>query len=433
MKLILGEERVIVRGMTPEENPWGAYQFPRPYDLGDRLVVGVHVDRDDMRSFGTDNRWFESRDKGVTWREVGPETAVQCGLRLPDGDQIYFPMESGVSLKDYKLTEWTQRLPGYDRVTPAEEGTLPVPDGLTSWFGGTRIYAYNADRLPPSLREKRWLMKRIPSGESAPRTEYAHLDWPYLTRVVHINVDDEEPVLKPIFPRGNPKLGPDGAVWIACFSGEGHLNPENGWYSPYYSAELFRSEDGGRTFTRRAHMEYEADNRVYPYASGGFSDSDFEFMPDGSMVWFFRSNWYGNTGEEWSPMYWARSEDGGFTWTKPVAFSDRGTLPRLCSLPCGATIVSFARPGMYLSVSTDGGGRVWSAPFEVMTGDDRSHLANVKIEHPTFHQWDGACNNPEILPLDENTALLFYSDFYYPDEQGVKRKTILCRTVTVEM
>ena len=66
-----------------------------------------------------------------------------------------------------------------------------------------------------------------------------------------------------------------------------------------------------------------------------------------------------------------------------------------------------------------------------MTPDDRSQLANVKIRTPTFHEWDGACNNPEILPLSDTSALLFYSDFYYPDEGGVKRKTILCREIQV--
>ena len=44
MKLIVGEEHVVVRGMRPEENWWGKYQFPLPYNLGDRLVVRVNVD-----------------------------------------------------------------------------------------------------------------------------------------------------------------------------------------------------------------------------------------------------------------------------------------------------------------------------------------------------------------------------------------------------
>ena len=67
-----------------------------------------------------------------------------------------------------------------------------------------------------------------------------------------------------------------------------------------------------------------------------------------------------------------------------------------------------------------------------MTAEDRSGLANVKAENPTFHDWDGGCNNPTMIALDENSALLFYSDFYYPDETGTKRKTVLCRKITVE-
>ncbi len=430
MKITLGEERVIVRGIRPEQQLWGPYQFPRPYDLGDRLVVAVHVDNDDIKSFGTDNRWFESRDRGATWQEIGPEVSVECGLKLQNGDKIYFPMESGISLKNYSMTEQKYRTPGYDYSKQAEEGTLPIPDGMTFWMDGTTIRAYRADRLPPSLAGSKWLMKCLKAGESQPTTEYAQVDWPCLTRVVFSGPNYDN-VLKPMFPRGTPKLGPDGAIWVSVFSGEGHINPDNGWYSPYYSAELFRSEDFGRTFTRRAHMEYPADGRRYPYASGGFSDSDFEFMPDGSIVWFMRSNWYGSTGEEWSPMYMTRSTDGGFTWSEPERFSDMGTLPRLVTLGCGATLICYARPGMFVRACTDGKGLEWSEPVELMTPGDRSKLANVPAETPTFHDWVGACNNPEMLPTGDNTALIFYSDFYYPDETGVKRKTILCREIFV--
>ena len=67
-----------------------------------------------------------------------------------------------------------------------------------------------------------------------------------------------------------------------------------------------------------------------------------------------------------------------------------------------------------------------------MTNGDRSHLSNIKIENPKFHEWDGAGNNPTILATGYNTALLFYSDFYYPDAEGVKRKSILCVPIIVE-
>jgi len=431
MKLTMGEERVIVRGIRPEEQIWGAYQFPRPYNLGDRLVVAVHVVNDDIKSFGEDNLWFESRDEGVTWKEIDAAVSTQCGLPLPNGDRIYFPMESGINLDKYKSTPQNLLTPGYDFTQKAEEGTLPIPDGMTCWIGGLVIKAYNADRLPDSLSKKEWLAKRIPEGETAAVSELVQVDWPYLTRVVYSG-NNYDNVLKPIFPRGTPKLGPDGAIWISAFSGEGHLNPATGQYSPYYSAELFRSEDNGHSFKLRGHMEYEADGREYPYQSGGFSDSDFEFMLDGSIVWFFRTTWYAFTGKEWDPMYMSRSTDNGYTWSKPVKFADTGILPRLCKLECGITLLCYARPGMYISACENESGTKWSEPLVVMEPGDRSHLANIKIDTPTFHEWVGACNNPEMIPLDRNSALFFYSDFYYPDEDGVKRKTILCRKITAE-
>jgi hypothetical protein len=430
-RFTLGEERVIVRGIRPEEQMWGAYQFPRPYNLGDRLVVGVHIANDNIESFGITNRWFESRDKGVTWKEIDQSVATECGLLLQNGDRLYFPMESGISLDNYKMTPQKYYTPDYDFSKKAREGTLPIPDGVTFWEG-TTIRAYNADRLPESLSEKVWLAMRTPAGQKEPLKEYVKVDWPYLTRVVHTTVSNNRSVLKPIFPRGNLKIGPDGAIWISVFSGEGHINPENGQYSPYYSAELFRSEDFGHSFQRRAHMEYEADGHEYPYLSGGFSDSDFEFMPDGSIVWFFRSNWFANTGEEWSPMYMSRSTDMGHTWSKPVKFAKLGTLPRLCKLDCGLTLLCYARPGTFVQVSLNDSGTKWSEPLVVMTPGDRSGLANKKIDKPSFHEWVGSCNNPELVAIDKNSALIFYSDFYYPDENGIKRKTILSRKITVE-
>ncbi len=431
MKLTMGEEHVIVRGIRPEEQLWGAYQFPRPYNLGDRLVVAVHVTDDDIKSFGETNRWFESRDNGVTWKEIDASVSTQCGLLLQNGDRIYFPMESGIKLADYKFPSQQELTPGYDFGKKAEEGTMPIPDGMTSWQGGVLIKAYNATRLPDSLSKKEWLAKRVPAGQTEPVTEHVPVDWPYLTRVVYSNSGYDN-VLKPIFPRGNPKLGPDGAVWVSAFSGEGHINPANGQYSPYYSAELFRSEDYGKSFQLRGHMEYEADGHEYPYVSGGFSDSDFEFMPDGSIVWFFRSTWYAYTGWEWAPMYMSRSTDDGYSWSKPVKFAEVGILPRLCKLECGTTLLCYARPGMFIRASANDSGTEWSEPLEVMTPGDRSHQANIIVDPPKFHDWVGACNNPELVPLDRNSALFFYSDFYYPDADGIKRKTILCRKITVE-
>jgi hypothetical protein len=133
-------------------------------------------------------------------------------------------------------------------------------------------------------------------------------------------------------------------------------------------------------------------------------------------------------------MYMARSEDGGKTWSKPEKFSFTGIYPSLCKLDNGTALVCYARPGIFISACNDGCGKKWCEPLEVMTPGDRSHLANIVPEKGKvrFHDWDGACNNPMLLPLDDNSALIFYSDFYYPDSEGVKRKTILCRRIVVD-
>ncbi len=431
MKIIMGEEKLIVQGMTAEEDPWGAYQFPTPYKLADGIAVSVHVADDGIQHFCKETkRWFKSTDNGETWFEVDPSIATQCGLLLENGDRLYFPAVKSQEVNDYKFTPFIYRTPATDMTVQAEEGELPVPDGVTFNFEGL-VFAYNADRLPESLCKKEWLASRIPAGSNEAIEENVKLDWPYLTRVVWSKNDNK--VMRSVFPHGRARLGPDGAIWISTYSGDGHIDPNTGRYSPYYSAQIFRSEDNGHTFKLHAHMSYPADgSEEYPYLSGGFSDNDFEFMPDGSIVWFMRSAWFGCTGYEWAPMYYSRSVDGGKTFTKPIRFSHTGIYPSLCTLTDGTKMLCYARPGIFVTASEDNSGTKWCEPLVVMTPEDRSHLANTVPERITFHHWDGACNNPQLLALDDNSALIFYSDFYYPDDKGIKRKSILCRKLTIE-
>ena len=95
----------------------------------------------------------------------------------------------------------------------------------------------------------------------------------------------------------------------------------------------------------------------------------------------------------------------GKSWSRPEKFSDLGTLPRLVNLPCGTTLICYARPGTFVQASLDDGGTAWSEPLEVMTPADRSTLGNIPADHPvTFHEWVGSCNNPELLAIGDNSA-----------------------------
>ncbi|MBQ3085593.1 MAG: exo-alpha-sialidase [Clostridia bacterium] len=429
MKIEIGKEIVIARGCTVEEELWGSWQFPTPYRTKNGIAVSVHVAQDGIEHFKADTkRWYFSADHGASWQEADPAIAAECGLELPNGDRLFFPQTGAQDISDYQFTEPRYRFPDSDPTAQAAEGVLPLPDGVT-FSGRKTVYGYEADRLPPSLAAKEWVATRITAAGA--REERIPLRWPKLMRSVYLK--EGKQLLRPNFPHGRARLGPDGAIWISTYTGEGHLDPETGRYSPYYSAQILRSEDGGKSFTLHAHMGYPADGSAdYPYLSGGFSDNDFEFMPDGSMVWFLRSAWMLNTTYEWAPMYLARSEDGGKSWSKPIPFANTGIFPSLCSLKDGRKLLCYARPGIFLTASEDESGKAWCEPVTVMTPDDRSALANVPPAKKEFHHWDGGCNNPQLLALDDGSALLFYSDFYYPDEQGTKRKTILCRRITIE-
>lgn len=429
MKIQMGEERVIVRGIRPKDGLWGPYQFPRVYESDGRIVISVHVGADDLKDYGSGCRWFESTDGGESWNEIDDDTAQRCGFLLDNGERIKFLPTSSIKLQGYEFTPPGMYTPDYDFDKRAPEGVLPIPDGVEVWHGDFVIYAYNCNRLPESIAKCEWECIRVsPDGKTVTK-ENVPLDWPYCTHVIYTNSKNENPCLKTLFPRGNLKYGPDGGIWVTAFSGEGHINPKNGQYSPYYSAELFRSDDNAHSFKLWAHMEYPADGEYYPYKSGGFSDSDIEFLPDGSMIWFMRSTWAATTFKEWDPMYVSRSYDMGKTWTKPVRFADRGVLPRMCRFSDGTVLLSYARPGMFLRASKDG--KEWTEPVTVMTAKDRSKLFDKNIEHPNFWQWCGACNNPEIISIGENNALLIYGDSYYPDVDGEAKKTVLCRTITV--
>lgn len=428
----VGEPVVICRGPTWEEAGWGPYQFPRAFVLDDgRIAVSVHVSKDAITNYADPYRWFVTSDGGVTWQETDASIADRCGVKTAEGDIVSFPLENSQEVKGYSFTGFEKRLPDGRWRAPATGTTFPVPDGVRGDMFGGIVYAYLAERLPEPFRSATWLVKRLKPGAAATTEERATLDWPFLTRVVHAQPGFKNPVLKAICPKGDAKIGPDGAIWVSGFSGEGHVDPATQLYSPYYSAELFRSTDGGRTFSRWSHMEYPADGKTYPYGSGGFSDNDFAFMPDGSMVWFFRSNWYGTTGEEQSPMYVARSTDMGRTWSRPERFADLGTFPRVIRLANGATAVMYGRPGLFVRVCEDESGLRWSKPVELLTAGDRSHLANRPQANPSFHDWDGECGNGAFVPVSADAALAIYGDFYFPDADGVKRKTILCRRVRI--
>ena len=118
------------------------------------------------------------------------------------------------------------------------------------------------------------------------------------------------------------------------------------------------------------------------------------------------------------------SDDKGKTWSKPFPmdnFGKLGVMPSITYLKCGILILSYGRPGAWLSFSLNGIGKTWTKPICIIKGKEGTH---VERQEDT----DGYTS---ILLISDNSFLLAYTDFKFKDKKGNIRKAIIVRKVTV--
>ena len=439
MKLKLGEKVVVTQGVTMEENDWGRYQFPKIYCDGKRLAANVHLGMDDWADLDEKNKkWFVSADKGKSWQKAAEKVNDIGMVTTENGDRIYVCEVAGIDLYNMKQQYKTlgDILPSFKK-EKAKPGHLPCLAGeYTQAIYPLRFQIYDFDLLPDELQAlKFFTIDRIKKGESEIKTEKASIDYPHMPfSVMKVDIEKKATTLGVSAIGGNVRKAPDGTLWMVRVSGDGDLIGKDAAYTRYASMCLLVSEDNGRSWKFRSKVPYIPDINENPYAyvEGGYDEADFEFAEDGSAVMLMRVNNTCAGGRHWSPMYITHSHDNGYTWDKPIRFADAGVYPRMCKLGNGTIIAIYGRPGIYVRATRDIHAVEWDEPVEIMTPNDRSALKNEKVKTPTFHQWVGSCCNCYIAAVDDNTAIIIYSDFYYPDENGVKRKTIITQTVTVE-
>jgi len=153
-------------------------------------------------------------------------------------------------------------------------------------------------------------------------------------------------------------------------------------------------------------------------------------MPDRSLICTFLT---GGTiePENANCVEVTRSFDGGKTWEKPRLFDKCGVWPCLLVLDCGVTVAGYGRPGFFLRATEDPEAENWEDPIALIPYADRSGEANNPPEKPGDDWKFGTCSYCDLLALSADEFLLAYSDFYYPDDAGIKRKAVLTRRVKV--
>lgn len=441
MKITLGEEQVVAIGPRYEDSYWGQFQFVflMRSDEG-KVVIKFHNGDDVWEELGTADMWYSTEDWGKTWTQLKDVTSVKKGTLLPNGDYLRGDGRVSVALDLDNVKAPVQignyTIPSDDWHAKSQDvNVLPQPRGHYYDIWKQKHCVYHVDQLPDGLYDHlhSWPMVRTPAGQTEEKSEWAELkNWDNMG--VQMMFPNDRNVAIPLLPQyigRNFKVGPDGTLWAATYwTG---LNPKNGAFSPYADTFVLNSTDNGHSWTLQSHLPYIPDNTEYEYAfmAGGYDEPALEFMPDGSMIMLLRVTDVFRGDKEWAPSYITRSTDNGKTWSKPVRFDDVGVLPETCRLG-DATLAIYGRPGIYVRGTTDPSGMKWDDPVEVMTNKDRSVLMNEPPARPNFHQWAGSCCNCSILALDDTHAMIGYSDFYHLCEDGVRRKSIKTRIVTIE-
>jgi hypothetical protein len=377
----MGPERVVALSPTNVVNQWGPWQFPSIDRLADgRLHVWFNTGRDSAVDYGVEAHYVSS-DTGLTWRETGQ---VHGGLRLPNGDRV----EKAVmpSLK------------------PVPAG-LPKPVGRAADYGVT-YDLYATESLDRSLRA--CYLYRLKAGRA---------EWTREAVDVVGTPDLPRYVTEGVFPIpwfDNLRLGPDKALYAERYGHrEGTRERTYGALTSRWrqTIVIYRSADAGRTWSVQGEIPYAGDPAADPQwdKRAGFTEGGFEFMPDGTMVCFMRTQ----DGNGSGPMYVARSADRGRTWSTPARFYAYGVWPQALRLENGVVVLSFGRPGVMLLFNADGSGRRWEHPLP---------LPEVA----------GTCSYTGLAATRRNGFAIVYSRWPVKNADGQDCKAIAVREFTVD-
>jgi hypothetical protein len=374
------DEPVVISQAPPEVREWGYWQFPG-VEKADNGNIHVSYDKrkDSVTSYGLPLGHVVSRDNGITWEEVNEFDGY--GIKAVNGDRLLIYIPKSIKLSGIDLPEHVACIINYN----------------------IEYSLYTCEDLPGYMGE--WFMLRKKAGEKCFKKEKINVKIPG-----HLMMAGQGVLARNFFWR--MRSTPDENICAIIYRSK-FIDGE----VTYSMARFLLSEDNGYNWELGGEIPYEYESGYDDIAEKryGFTEPDITFLPDGSAFCLLRTT----DGNGVGPMYWSKSMDNMRTWSKPKYFDRLGVWPQLLTLGNGVTLASYGRPGIFIRATADPEGLVWDEPVEV-------------IKPGVYGFEKDTCSYTGMAALDSDTALLVYSDFNYPDEEGVRRKTILARTITVK-
>ncbi len=377
--IITMEEPKVVAQADPSVHRWGPYQFPGLNRLKDgRIHINYHLHEDSATAYGKETGHAVFDEAAGRWVSLPQAEVPDNGYAMPNGDLIR---------------------PVHLRSVPEEEVTLPqaVVTKYICYVEGIKFF--RPGQIPAEYDG--WYYERQSAGGSGwTRAQLpAEEIMPGIVRDVREGVVPRPSVGRII----NLKNG-DSIMYDYYFFMNGE---DDVLMRPWY----LLSRDSGKTWKFLSTIPYDPDPARDDKAAlrDGFTEPRTVQLADESLFTLMRTT----DGRGIGPMYATRSADGGLTWEKPWVVDELGVLPAMLPLKNGVTLMSYGRPGLYLRGTADPACRELGDRITIVKPDPK---------------WD-TCAYTDLLPLSDDSAMLAYSDFNYPNPDGVPVKTVLTRVI----
>ncbi|MCX6991930.1 MAG: sialidase family protein [Kiritimatiellaeota bacterium] len=393
LKITIAEPLVVAQAPVGEKR-WGYWQFPGLSDTQPAISIDFSICEDSMSAYGTGQTSYPSHFvlDGNTWK-LPTGKSSGGGLLLPNGDRLSHHVPPSLKVADLKLPE-------------------PVGQWIKTY--GAKITLYRAKDLPPELANMRF--SRYCKDTDKWVTEIADVNERLGIRIAYND-------LFPLFGGNwfNMKVAPDNSVMLAK-TGYYIYFPRQDLGAERFSRVIFlRSTDNGRKWRTpgaitQGTIPYVPDTDADPMAMlrDGFEEPGFEFAEDGTMVCFIRTD----DGVGVGPLYVSRSQDMGKNWSKPKVFNPYGVKPMLLTLKNGVMVLAYGRPGVEVRFSGDNGW-TWTEPYKLVPLTSSNRMVD-------------SCGYTSLLATGDDKFLIAYSNFRYKGSDGLERKTILTREITIQ-
>ena len=396
--LLIGDPAVVIHGKVGDD-AWGHVQFPALYNTVNGKILASWEYCDDTIEYKGSFHSAVSSDGGASWSEPACEDRISYP-EMVNGKCFAGFVRKGAHPVDY-----------FDSYTPA----------YTSNACGKRYFAQDI-----SETEDTAVYGVEVDPETGKETVFTcKIHWPYMP--IGVTADGMVYPATMLFALSKRcGLLMSGEKMYFCLYGHGFDSDAKSRadamlpYMDKYCVYIFESCDCGRTWTYLSQIATNEEVVSFNPNAEGFCEPMMARLPDGSVSILLR------TGSN-NPSYIARSDDECKTWSEPTVFDTNGVLPQILALKNGVTLASYGRPILKVRATSDPSGLIWQEP---------TVLALTKSDDPNKSKkpWgkrQQSCFYTGLLATGEDSALLVYSDFHYPNSDGIQVKSIMVRKITV--